>query len=632
MSFNKRNFDPVLFEVVQNGLASLVDEMALTVMRTAYSGVVKDAMDYSTAFCDREGRVIAQGLTIVLHLGSFPDAVASVMSKFKGRIYPGDMFIMNDPYGSGGIHLPDIYVIKPVFVSATSAVPGRSKGIGRARSVGVGTDHGLHLEGFAGVVAHHTDVGGLVPGSNSTDSVDVYQEGLRIPTLKLFEQGVPVQPIFEILEKNVRLPDKVLGDLRSQIAAAAIGERGYQAMAIRHGRLEMRRYTEELLDYTERLARAEIMRIPDGTYSFTDYIDADNIENGPVVIKATLTKQGEGILVDLGGSSMQVKAGINSPLPFSKAGVYGAIRLIMDPSIPNSAGYHRPIEVRAPLGTVVNPVLPAPCGARGITGFRVMDAVLGALAQAVPEKVPADGEGGNSLVTMGGYDADGRPFAFVDFVAGARGGRPGGDGPEGVPHPGANIASIPVEIAEAGNPVRIEEYGMVQDSGGAGKFRGALSQVRRVRCLAPEAVLQLRSDKRLHPPYGLAGGSSGSPSMNIFTTAGGDRTLRTMTQLPVRRNEMISHFLAGGGGWGDPLDRDPELVVEDIRNEKVSTAHARAAYGVVVESGTFKLKAGETQRLRSKMRKTGLQKQADTRQTVVKKTGARAARGTGQGT
>ncbi len=456
--------------------------------------------------------------------------------------------------------------------------------------------------GFACVVAHHTDVGGIVPGSNSTDSHEVFQEGLRIPTLKLFERGEAVSPVFEILEKNVRLPEKVLGDLRAQLAATVTGERGYLEMAERHGRLQMRAYTAELLDYSERLARKEIEAIPDGTYSFTDYIDADNIENGPVVIRATVTKRSDGMVVDLAGSSKQVKAGINSPLPFSKAGVYGAVRLIMDPSIPNSAGYHRPIEVRAPLGTVVNPVLPAACGARGITGFRVMDAVLGALAQAVPDKVPADGEGGNSLVTIGGYDAAGKPFAFVDFVAGARGGRPVGDGPEGVPHPGANIASIPIEIAEVSNPVRIEEYGMVQDTGGAGRYRGALSQVRRVRCLAPEAVLQLRSDKRLFPPYGLSGGATGSPSRNVLSTAVGDVLLRTMTQRPIKSGEMISHYLAGGGGWGEATTRDPLLVADDVRNEKVSVEHARVAYGVSVDADSFEVNVSETRRLRAKLK------------------------------
>jgi N-methylhydantoinase B len=202
---------------------------------------------------------------------------------------------------------------------------------------------------------------------------------------------------------------------------------------------------------------------------------------------------------------------------------------------------------------------------------------------------------------MGGYDSDGRPFAFVDFVAGARGGRPGGDGPEGVPHPGANIASIPVEIAEAGNPVRIEEYGMVQDTGGAGKYRGALSQVRRVRCLAPEATLQLRSDKRLHPPYGLAGGRPGSPSQNILSGGKKEQLLRTMTQHPVRMGEMISHYMAGGGGWGDPLERDPALVADDVRSEKVSVGHAREGYGVVVDPQTFAVDGPATRRLRAKL-------------------------------
>jgi len=631
--------DPVTFEVVQNGLASLVDEMALTVMRTAYSGVVKDAMDYSTAFCDRQGRVIAQGLTIVLHLGSFPDAVAAVMSKFAGQIYPGDMFILNDPYGSGGIHLPDIYVIKPVFVpergpsaslgatarpssgpsagsrrtergpSASLGATARpssgpsagSRRTGRDRLASSGR-RGWSLEGFAGVVAHHTDVGGLVPGSNSTDSVDVYQEGLRIPALKLYERGKPVGPVFEIVEKNVRLPDKVLGDLRAQTAAANIGEQGYQAMAARYGRVGLRDYTDELLDYTERLARQAIKGIPDGTYSFTDHIDADNIENGPVTIKATVVKRGDGMTVDLAGSSLQVKAGINSPLPFSKAGVYGAVRLIMDPAMPNSAGYHRPIQVKAPAGTVVNPVLPAACGARGITGFRVMDAVLGALAQAVPDKVPADGEGGNSLVTIGGYDADGRPFALVDFVAGARGARPNGDGPEGVPHPGANIANIPVEIAEASNPVRVEAYGMVQDTGGPGKFRGGLAQLRSIRSLAPEATLQLRSDKRLFPPYGLAGGDTGAPSQNMLISGGRETMLRTMCHSPIKRGEVIAHRLAGGGGWGDPFERDPALVAEDVADEKVSIGHARGAYGVVVEPVSFEVDQAKTHNIRKAMR------------------------------
>ena len=572
-----RTIDPITFEVVRNALDSLVDEMALTIMRTAHSGIVKDAMDYSTAFCDRNGQVLAQGLTITLHLGSFPDVFESVMSKFRDSIESGDIFIVNDPYGSGGIHLPDIYIIKPVFVDGI-------------------------IEGFSGAVAHHTDVGGLVPGSNSTDSTDIYQEGLRIPTLKLYERGIPNRTMFEIIEKNVRLPKQVLGDMSAQIAAVNIGEREYLALVDRYGATTLRQYTDTLLDYTEQLAREDILALPDGSYQFTDYIDADNIEDGPVVINARLTVRGDRIVVDLSGSSPQVRAGINSPLPFSKAGVFGAIRLVLDPGIPNSVGLNRLIEVSAPEGTVVNPVLPAACGARGITGFRVMDAVTGALAQAAPDRVPADGDGGNSMVTIGGYDEDLQPFAYVDLTAGARGGRPSGDGPEGVPHPGANISNTSVEIAEVELPILVEEYEIKQDTGGPGKYRGALSQVRSVRCLAEEATLQLRSDKRKFPPYGLQGGKPGNPSWNILKSQGQETILPTMGARRITKDDVVSHIIAGGGGWGDPLERDPTLVQQDVWNEKLSVNYVRREYGVIIDPDSLQIDYEATSKLRKGLR------------------------------
>jgi len=572
-----RDIDPITFEVVRNRLDLLVDEMALTVMRTAHSGIVKDAMDYSTAFCDRQGRVVAQGLTILMHLGSFPDAVASVLSKYEGRIAPGDIFILNDPYSSGGIHLPDIYVIKPIFIDGD-------------------------LEGFAGVVAHHTDVGGIVPGSNSTDSTEIYQEGLRIPTLKLYEAGVPNETLFAVIQKNVRLPRLVMGDLRAQIAAAHTGERQFLSLAGKYGAAALRRYMDALLDYTEDLARKEIADLPDGTFEATGHIDADNIDAGPVVIQVSMTISGENVTVDLTGSSPLVKAGINSPLPFTKAAVYGAIRLVMDPGIPNSAGYTRLIKVNAPEASVVHPRLPAPCGARGITGFRVMDTVMAALAQAVPERTPADGDGGNTIVSIGGYDDDLNAFAFVDLFAGARGGRPTEDGPEGVAHPGANISNTPVEIAEVELPVRIEEYGILQDTGGAGKYRGALAQVRRVRSLAGEATLQLRSDKRRFPPYGLQGGEPGQGSWNILNPGESETVLATMGTAIMKRDDVILHTTASGGGWGDPLDRNPALVLSDVREEKVSPAHAREAYGVVLDDKARRVDTKATEQLRLSMR------------------------------
>jgi N-methylhydantoinase B len=569
--------DPITFEVVANALGSMVDEMALIIMRTAHSGVVKDALDYSTAFCDRDGQLIAQGLTISLHLGSFPDAVAAIRRKYGDRTVEGDVFIANDPYGSGGIHLPDIYVIQPVFVDGA-------------------------LEAFACTVAHHTDVGGYIPGSNSTTTTEIYQEGLRIPTLHLYRAGQPVEAVFELLRANVRVPEKVLGDLRAQIAAAATGVQTYRALAARYGAATLRRYTDALLDYSERLARAEITAMPDGTYTFTDYIDHDSVDPEPVQFRASVTIAGDHLIVDLAGSSPQVRGGINTPLPFTRSAVYAAVRLVMDPAIPTSAGYFRAIEVRAPEGTVVNPRLPGACAARGISGFRVMDVVQGALAQAVPDRVPAAGEGGNSVVSMGGHDPRGGPFVYVDLISGARGAGPWGDGPAGVPHPGSNNANTPAELIESEFPLRVEQYGLVPDSGGAGRFRGALAQVREIRLLAGRAVLQIRSDRRRFPPFGLHGGESGTPSRNTLNPETDPRELPTMGMTEVAAGDVLRHVMAGGGGWGEPLDRDPDAVLADVRDEKLTASYARHWYGVVIDERSLMLDRVATDRERAARR------------------------------
>ena len=565
--------DPITLETIRHGLESLVDEMALTVMRTAYSGIVKDALDYSTAFCDSTGRILAQGLTIVVHLGSFPDAVESILTNYGDSLAPEDIYIMNDPYTSGGIHLPDVFIIKPVFI-----------------------DGGL--EGFFCAVAHQTDIGGIVPGSNSTDSTEIYQEGLRIPTIKLYDAGQPNDAVFRIIETNVRVPDKVMGDIRAELAAVAIGEDRYRTLAQRYGVSTLRRHNEALLDYSERLARDEISNLPDGSYEFTSYIDADNIEEGPVVIQVAVHIEEDEVTIDLTGCTPQVAAGINSPLPYTRSSCYGAIRQIMDPDIPNCSGYMRAIKIIAPERSVVNPVLPAPCGARGITGFRVMDAVWGALSQAVPDAIPADGEGGNTIIAIGGYDSDSHPFTFVDLFAGARGARPFGDGPNGLPHPGSNNSNTPIEIAEVEHPVRVERYELLRDTGGPGKFRGPLSHIREVRSLAGEATLQLRSDKRRYLPYGLSGGKSGSPSMNVLNPGPQETVLPTMGTARMRRNDVIRHIMASGGGWGDPLERDPHRVAIDVQDDRVSVGQARQMYGVVIDPDTFEVDGEATEKAR----------------------------------
>lgn len=578
MATRTRQIDPITLEVVQNALGSIVDEMALTIMRTAYSGVVRDALDYSTALCDSTGEMIAQGLTIVSHLGSFSSAVGSILTKYADRLYPEDMFIMNDPYGSGGIHLPDIYVIKPIFIDGA-------------------------LEAFSCVVAHHTDVGGIVPGGNATHSTEIYQEGINLPTLKLYERGEPNQAIFEIIAKNVRVPIKVLGDLRAEITGAVIGERGYVQLCRRYGAKSIREYSDELLDASEKLTRDDIRHLPNGTYEHTSYVEGDDMLSEPVVIHVKVIIGDDNIHLDFTGSSPMVKAGINCPLVFTRSVATGAVRAILDPSIPNAAGYFRAITLFAPEGTIVNSVLPAPCGARGITGFRIVDCVLGALANAVPERVPADGEGGNTLISIGGYDANAEPFVSVEIVAGSRGGARWGDGREGVPHPMANMANTPIEMIEVELPIHVEEYGMVPDTGGAGLYRGAMALVRQVRVLADDAALEIRSDKRRHLPFGLNGGKVGSPSLNVLNPGTPAQTvLPTLASARLRRNDVVRHVTAGGGGWGDPLDRDPELVRQDVKNERLTPAHAEREYGVTIHPDTFEVDHKATQILRERKR------------------------------
>ena len=582
MSETRTDINPILLEVIKNAFDTIADEMALIIMRTGYSEIVRDAMDYSTALCDAKGQTLAQGLTTPLHLGSFYDAMRALIEQYEGRIYPEDIYIFNDPYAASGQHLPDIYIIKPIFIEG-------------------------ELWSWATTIAHHVDVGGIVPGSNSIGATEIYQEGLRIPILKLYERGEPNQSIWDIVRQNVRLPEKVLGDLGAQISACHGAEREFTDLFNRYGPETMALYIEEIHNYAERIARAEIAGIPDGTYEFTDHLDGLGSNPEPILFQLRLTVQGDEIIVDWTGSSAAVKGGINSPLPFTKAAAYTAIKCVMADDIPNSHGFNRPITVIAPEGTVVNPQLPFPCGARGISGFRMIDCLFGALAQAVPDRVTADGNGGSTLVGYGGYQ-EGKPFVYVETIWGTWGGATTHDGQEGVPHMGANQSNVPIEMIEAEQPLRVERYSYLPDTGGPGKFRGGLSTVRDVRVLADEAVLTVRTDKRRYPPHGLNGGKPGAPTWSIVNPDSENRMLPVLITDPVTlvKGDLFSHLLPGGGGNGDPLDRDPQHVLNDVLEERVTIDHARKEYGVVIlEGDPTILDRDSTDRLRAEMRPPG---------------------------
>lgn len=571
--------DAVTRELIRNALDSIGDQMCLTIVRTAHSAIVKSAMDFSTAICDGRGRLIGQGLTLPNQLGSIPDAIAACLEKYRDRLEPGDVLIMNDPY-QGGMHLPDIFVFKPIFVP---------------------DEPGGELVAIAATIAHHTDVGGRTPGSVAPDSTEVYQEGLRIPPLKFYERGVPSEAIHELIRANVRVPEVVLGDLGAQLAACHIAEQGFRRLVTKFGLPTLRQAFDDLLDYSERLARAEIATWPDGTYTYTDYIDDDGTHPEPIPIRVAVTIAGDSIHVDFSGSAPQVPAALNSTFSFTKSAVYFSIRSLLRSDVPNNDGYFRAIRVTAPPGTVVNPLPPAACATRGLTGFRISDAIFGALAAALPDRVPAASDGGLSLISIGGYDAERQPFILVEVLSGSWGGRPDRDGVEGMPNIGANIANVPVESIEVAFPIEITEYGFLPDTGGAGRYRGGLAVAREYRFLT-EAVLAVRSDRRRFLPYGLYGGRPGTPSDNRFDPAGANRQLPGKFSLEVPAGTVFRHTLAGAGGWGDPLERDPAAVLRDVREERLTPEHARREYGVVIDTERRAVDEAATAALRAAFR------------------------------
>ncbi len=552
--------DPFLLEVLRNAFDTIAEEITLTIVRTAYSQIVRDSLDFSTALCDAHGRTIAQGVCTPMHLGSFYDALLKMMEDIGSDVHEDDYYIMNDPYAAAGQHLPDIYVVKPIYVGQT-------------------------LKGWSTTLAHHSDVGGIVACSNALGASEVWQEGLRIPVLKLVDRGKRNETLWKMIGLNVRTPDLVFGDLQAQMAACAIGAKGMQGLYERYGVDVIDTAIEDLNNYTRRLAEEEIADIPNGTYEFVDHIDGIGDNPKPIILDVTVTVEDKRIVVDWEGSSPQVPGGVNSTFPFTKACAYAALRSVMASDIPNCHGFSEVVEVRAPEGTVVRPVSPGPCGARGITGYRMIDCLFGALAKAVPERVTADGSGGSTLPTISGVQ-DGKRFIFCETAMGTWGASKENDGQEGVPHIGANQSNVPVEMIEASYPIRIDRYGFAEDTGGPGKQRGGLAIVRDYRLLADEALLNVRSDKRAFPPHGLDGGSNGLPSMSVVSEDGGEeRVLPVLLSepVPMRRGEVFRHRMPSGGGFGNPFQRDCAAVLDDVLLGKVTVEGARRDYGVVLK-------------------------------------------------
>ncbi|RZL83021.1 MAG: hydantoinase B/oxoprolinase family protein [Rhodococcus sp. (in: high G+C Gram-positive bacteria)] len=550
--------DAATFEVFRNAVTGLADEMAITILRTAHSQIVASSMDFSAALCDADGRIIAQANTCPVHLGSIPDAMTAVLDEFGDTITDGDVYLLNDP-DRGGMHLPDIFAVAPVFT-------------------------GDELLGFAVTVVNHTDVGGWAAGSMAVQSTSIFGEGVQIPPSRFVTAGTVNDTFFNLILRNVREPEMLRGDLESQLAACHAASEGIRELAGKYGIDEYRRLTDELLNYSEALVRAALEQAPDGVYRFDDVIDDDGLGSGSIPFKVEVTIDRSNITFDFTGSSPQVPSALNATASFTRSASYASLQGALGSDIPANSGFYRPFTFVIPEASILNAQRPAARGARGLVAYRIIDTVLGALAPAFPRGVPAAGDGGPNSVAVGVTEPDGSSIILWDILCGSWGATAHGDGNDGISPLGANLANTPIEELEKSGHIRIDGYGYLPDTGGAGRYRGGVSTYRDMTVLSDSATVQIRSDRRTALPYGLRGGRPGSPSANILGHGGPDeKLLPAKPHLTVTAGSRHRQITAGGGGYGNPLHRDPQRVLDDVLDGKVTIGGALRDYGVVLD-------------------------------------------------
>ena len=570
--------DPVTLEVIRNGCEAVAEEMNADLVRTGYSPNIKERRDCSTALFDPAGEMIAQAETMPVHLGAMPFSVAAAVDAHPPEtLAPGDSILLNDPF-RGGAHLPDLTLVTPVF---SNEARSRSDGSNGERGDPRDADD-AEVIAFAANRAHHADVGGSTAGSVAADSTEIYQEGLRIPPVKFEEGGEVVDDVLALILANVRTPDERRGDLRAQTAANAAGRRRFRELAATHG-ADLDPALEAIKDYSERRMRAEIGNLPDGTYAFSDALDDDGRGNEDLRVEVTLTVEGESVTVDFDGTAPQTAGPVNAVFAVTASATYYAVRCVTDPEIPPNHGCYRPIEIRAPEGSIVNPDPPAAVvGGNLETSQRVTDAVLGALAEAAPEAAVAAGQGTMNNVTLGGTDPrDRKPYAFYETQGGGFGGRASGDGMDGVHVHMSNTLNTPAEVLETAYPLRIERYELRPDSGGAGEFRGGLGLRRDIRVRGHTARLSLLAERHESRPYGLGGGEPGGTGAAYLRDEDGSNAekLAAKHTRDLPPGAVVSVRTPGGGGYGDPADRDPDAVRRDVELGKLTPGSARERYG-----------------------------------------------------
>jgi len=520
----KVSFDPTRLEIFKNLFHSVAEEMGAALRRVAFSPNIKERRDYSCAVFDGHGEVLAMGDHMPVHLGSMPMSVAAAIAALQ--LAPGDVALLNDPY-AGGTHLPDLTMVMPVYVR------------GSRRPMF-----------YVANRAHHADVGGSQAGSMGL-ARDIFQEGIRIPPVKIFERGHVVRDVMQLILGNVRTPEEREGDLTAQISSARIGERRLLEMVAKYGRREIETYGRHLLDYSARMMRAALAEIPNGTYRGQDFLDDDGISSEPLRIAVTIRKQGQRAEVDFSGSSPQCAGSVNAVEAITFSAVFYVFRCLVSEQVPATSGLMRPIRVRAPLGTVVNARPPAAVAGGNVEmSQRTVDALLRALARAVPRRIPAASQGTMNNFTFGGSDPrTGEPFAYYETIAGGLGARPGLDGISGIHTHMTNSLNTPIEVLEHAYPVRVRRYSLRPGSGGAGRWQGGDGVVREVEMLT-DVQAALLGDRRRFGPYGLAGGRAGKPGRNYLLTAKGEKQLAAKCTFYASAGSVVRIETPGGGGWG----------------------------------------------------------------------------------
>src|SRR6516162_5905783 len=515
--------NPVQLEIFKSLFHAIAEEMGATLKRTAFSPNIKERRDYSCAIFDAQGDMVAQGDHMPVHLGSMPLSVKAAIENRK--IGPGDMVILNDPY-KGGTHLPDVTLVSGVFAKK-------------------------RLIFYVASRAHQSDIGGMSAGSMPL-AEEIYQEGLRIPPVTLMANGVINRDVWEMVLANVRTPDEREGDLSAMIGANRTGERRLSEIVEKHGWPEVRRYVDEILNYSERMTRHAISLIPDGTYEAEDFLDNDGITDRPIAIRVKIRIKGDHATIDFSGSDPQAEGSVNAVYAITASAVFYVFRTLVGVSIPSNAGGMRPLEIIAPEGTVVNARPPAAvCGGNVETSQRIVDVLYKCLAQCMPDRIPAASQGTMNNFTFGAVDPrTNQPVAYYETVSGGMGARPTMDGLSGVHTHMTNSLNTPIEALEHACPIRIVSYRLRPESGGSGKWRGGNGVIREVQFLT-KAQITLLCDRRKFGPYGLNGGQPGATGRNVLMRAGGKTTaLPSKFTGWIEPGDILSIQTPGGGGWG----------------------------------------------------------------------------------